>query len=527
MNADNLLENFEILADAPGGIDRLRELLLHLGVSGKLLPQISAEVREEILWSVDSLRLDEHRIWGENYLENSPATWPKVPLARLGSWGSGGTPARGNKAYYDGEIPWLVIGDLNDGVVTRAANSITKKGLEESSATIVPVGAVFVAMYGSIGKSGIAGFECATNQAIAHCVPDPKVISTEYLFLIIRAVKPRLFSQGRGLAQQNISQTVLKHLMISVPPLAEQKRIVAKVDELMALCDQLEQIQQSRDNLRIATRKSAIDAVSIATTPEELETAWKRINNNWELIADTPESVDSLRGLILGLAVSDRLVQSTGVEFTSEVMNLETPSGTWANFAPMNWKCLTLEDAADQITDGTHQTPKYMDDGVPFLSIKDISGGKIDFSRTRFISPKEHQTLTRRVKPQRGDVLICRIGTLGRTVSIETDKEFSIFVSLGLIRPKKFISPRFLAFFMNSPISYKQFDAIKAGGSHTVKLNLGSLRKYVLWIPPLNVQELILSKIDELMMLCDQLEAGLMARSELAEKFARSVVSAT
>ena len=66
MNADNLLENFEILADAPGGIDRLRELLLHLGVSGKLLPQISAEVREEILWSVDSLRLDEHRIWGAN-----------------------------------------------------------------------------------------------------------------------------------------------------------------------------------------------------------------------------------------------------------------------------------------------------------------------------------------------------------------------------------------------------------------------------------------------------------------------------
>jgi type I restriction enzyme S subunit len=261
MNADTLLENFEILAEAPGGIDRLRELLLHLGVSGKLLPQISAEVREEILWSVDSLRLDEHRLWGESYLENTPATWPKVPLARLGSWGSGGTPTRGNKTYYDGEIPWLVIGDLNDGVVTRAANSITKKGLEESSAVIVPVGAVFVAMYGSIGKSGIAGIECATNQAIAHCVPDRKVISTEYLFLIIRAVKPRLFSQGRGLAQQNISQTVLKHLMISVPPLAEQNRIVAKVDELMALCDQLEAGIKARGELAEKFARSVMRTV--------------------------------------------------------------------------------------------------------------------------------------------------------------------------------------------------------------------------------------------------------------------------
>lgn len=249
MNADTLLQNFQVLAEAPGGIDRLRELLLHLGVSGKLLPQISTEAQVEVLWTLDSLRLDEQRIWGDKYLENIPKIWPTVPLARLGSWGSGGTPTRGDKSYYGGEIPWLVIGDLNDGIVTKSANSISKKGLEQSSAVIVPVGAVFVAMYGSIGKSGIAGIECATNQAIAHCVPDRNVISTEYLFLLVRAIKPRLFSQARGLAQQNISQSVLKHLMVALPPLAEQKRIVAKADELMMLCDQLESALNTRNEI--------------------------------------------------------------------------------------------------------------------------------------------------------------------------------------------------------------------------------------------------------------------------------------
>ncbi len=96
-----------------------------------------------------------------------PSKWIWATLNDVAEWASGGTPKSGESKYYNGDIPWLIIGDLNDGLVTTSQKKITKSGLENSSAKMVSVGAILVAMYGSIGKLGIAGIECATNQAIA------------------------------------------------------------------------------------------------------------------------------------------------------------------------------------------------------------------------------------------------------------------------------------------------------------------------------------------------------------------------
>lgn len=139
--------------------------------------------------------------------------------------GSGGTPLRGHEAYFGGDIPWAIIGDLNDEVVATTKQSITKLGLTESSAKIVPAGALLIAMYGSIGKLGIAGVPMATNQAIAHIVPDPQVDS-QWLFRRLRADRHALGDAGSGMTQSNISQTVLKRWDILLPPLDEQSRIV-------------------------------------------------------------------------------------------------------------------------------------------------------------------------------------------------------------------------------------------------------------------------------------------------------------
>jgi type I restriction enzyme S subunit len=274
------LQTFDLLTGSPSGMNQLKELVLSLGVTGKLSARTKEASQLLVSYDLSALRLEEGRLWGSEFLESSPDGWARLPLAKLGSWGSGGTPTRGNQDYYGGEIPWLIIGDLNDGLVTKAANSITQKGLQESSATKVPIGAVLVAMYGSIGKSGIAGIECATNQAIAHCIPDPEIVSTKYLFFLIRAVKSRLFSRGRGLAQQNISQTILKHLLVAVPPLSEQAHIVNEIEELMDLFDKLELAQNLLSKLERSARESLVDAISNAKGSEELKLAWDRIANN-------------------------------------------------------------------------------------------------------------------------------------------------------------------------------------------------------------------------------------------------------
>jgi type I restriction enzyme S subunit len=167
-------------------------------------------------------------------MSNLPNSWTHVPLAIVGSWGSGGTPTRTNDQYYAKEgIPWLVIGDLNDGVVLRSSNFITELGLANSSAKLVPAGTLLIAMYGSIGKLGITGIECATNQAIAFCKPNESIVSLRYLYHAMFNAKPDLLALGQGGAQQNISQSVLKEFEIPLAPKNEQTRISNQLDNLL------------------------------------------------------------------------------------------------------------------------------------------------------------------------------------------------------------------------------------------------------------------------------------------------------
>ena len=174
---------------------------------------------------------------------------------------------------------------------------------------------------------------------------------------------------------------------------------------------------------------------------------------------------------------------------------------------PSGWDFVRIIDVCYKITDGTHHTPRYVEEGVPFLSIKDIDFGKISYNSCRHITSNEHKELIKRCKPEKNDLLFCRIGTLGRCALIRDDREFSIFVSLGLIKFfTNFIDKDYFEQLMNSPIMYKQYLEIKAGGLHTNKLNLTDMPKLIIPIPPLNEQKRIVEKIDQLMKLCDELK---------------------
>lgn len=163
--------------------------------------------------------------------------WTTTTLGVLGRWGSGGTPSRSKSEYYEGgEIPWLVIGNLNESLVTHASAFITQRGLENSSAKLLPAGTLLVAMYGSIGKTAITGIPCATNQAIAYCIPYSG-ISLSYLHRAIQWLKPALIALGQGGAQQNISQGILKEQEIPLAPEREQKRIADKLDTVLTRVD--------------------------------------------------------------------------------------------------------------------------------------------------------------------------------------------------------------------------------------------------------------------------------------------------
>ncbi len=168
--------------------------------------------------------------------ERLPLGWRSVKLGDLCTWGSGGTPRKGKAGYYGGPIPWAVIADLPDTVVYETANTITELALLESSAKIVPSDALLIAMYGSIGKLGITGRPMATNQAIAHAIPGENV-DLHWLFWRLRHDRQALTDQGKGITQSNISQTILKKWEVPLPPIDEQRVIVAELMDGLAALD--------------------------------------------------------------------------------------------------------------------------------------------------------------------------------------------------------------------------------------------------------------------------------------------------
>ena len=201
-----------------------------------------------------------------NQNQSLPFGWKIQKMSEVVKWGSGGTPKATEKSYYEGgTIPWLIIGDLNDGIVKKSDKKITELGLRNSSAKIIAPGTLLVAMYGSIGKLGITGIECSTNQAIAYA-KELHGVTTEYMYYYMAMMKSKLISMGKGGTQSNISQTVLNSLDVIVPPIPEQNRIVLRIEELFSELDKavetLQTIKQQLAIYRQAILKAAFKSVS-------------------------------------------------------------------------------------------------------------------------------------------------------------------------------------------------------------------------------------------------------------------------
>lgn len=164
-----------------------------------------------------------------------PDNWEWARLGNIGEWKAGATPSKSNMEYYkNGSIPWLLTGDLNDGIIQEIPNKITEKALNETSVKLNPSGSVLIAMYGAtIGKLGILSFPATTNQACCACnVFQP--FYNLYLFYFLMANKIHFVKQGEGGAQPNISREKIVKTLIPVPPINEQKRIINKIKKLKA-----------------------------------------------------------------------------------------------------------------------------------------------------------------------------------------------------------------------------------------------------------------------------------------------------
>lgn len=230
----------------------MKKSILQYAIQGKLVEQRPEEGTGEELYR--QIQAEKQRLIQEKKIKKEkplaeisedeipfdiPESWKWIKVGNVGSWSSGATPSRTNLAYYGGTIPWLKTGDLNDGLIKKIPEYITDLALEKTSVRLNPVGSVLMAMYGAtIGKLGILDISATTNQACCACIPY-EGIHNKYLFYYLMFMRRSYIGMAEGGAQPNISKEKIVNSLIPLPPLAEQKRIVAKIEELLPLCERL------------------------------------------------------------------------------------------------------------------------------------------------------------------------------------------------------------------------------------------------------------------------------------------------
>ncbi len=233
--------------------DAMKKSVLQYAMEGKLVEQREEEGTAKELLS--AIKLEKAKLVKEGKLKKEkplpeikaeeipfeiPESWEWVRLGNIGDWSAGSTPSRQNPEYFNGNIPWLKTGDLNDAYIIETSESITQLALDHSSMRLNPVGSVLMAMYGAtIGKLGILSIPATTNQACCACIPYNGIYN-KYLFYFLMGERRNFIKLGAGGAQPNISRAKIINYFIPLPPLAEQKRIVAKIEELLACCGALE-----------------------------------------------------------------------------------------------------------------------------------------------------------------------------------------------------------------------------------------------------------------------------------------------
>ena len=223
--------------DEPAAVllERIREEKEQLIKAGK----IKRDKHESVIFRRDNShyeKLDgvEHCIDDELPFE-IPETWVWIRLGSIGDWGSGATPSRTHPEYYDGSIPWLKTGDLTDSYITDIPEGISQLALEKTSVRLNESGSVLMAMYGAtIGKLGILTYPATTNQACCACKPVYGV-ETLFLFFFLMSQRTAFIKRGEGGAQPNISKEKIVTTLMPLPPLAEQHRIVQRIEELLPL----------------------------------------------------------------------------------------------------------------------------------------------------------------------------------------------------------------------------------------------------------------------------------------------------
>jgi len=430
-----------------------------------------------------------------------PESWEWVRLGFIGDWGSGATPSRTNKEYYGGNIPWLKTGDLNDGIITNIPEKITELALEKTSVRLNPVGSVLIAMYGAtIGKLGILNIPATTNQACCACLPI--LVNNNYLFYFLMSHKESFTKKAEGGAQPNISKEKIISTLFPLPPLAEQKRIVAKIEQLIPYIEKYEKAETQLT----ALNKSFPDMLKKSILQEAVQ--GKLVPQNPD---DEPASVllERIRAEKQELIKAGKIRKDKheSAIITRDKIPYEIIDGKERCIAdevpfelPESWCWCRLGTIFQHNTGKALNSSNHQGTMMQYITTSNLYWDRFELDKLKEMlftdSEVEKCTVTK------GDLLVCEGGDIGRAAIWNYDYPMRIQNHIHRLRS---YAPVEVYFFYYVFYLYKRAGLIGGKGIGIQGLSSNAIDKLLIPLPPLAEQKKIVAKIEELMQYCDKL----------------------
>lgn len=527
MDAQQFLAEFGHIANAPGGVGKLRELVLQLAVQGRLIAftksdvssgNFLGEIRAIKASLVSSKQLPREKSFPEvsqrEITVDAPPHWEWVRFGEIWQLLSGRDLEPGQYNDSNHGIPYITgASNLENGVIN--VNRWT------SSPIVISInGDLLITCKGTIGKTA---FNTLGEIHIARQIMAVRNFSgklnTGFLKIWLDGFVEKLVEKSKSMIP-GFSRDDLILATYPVLPVEEQSLIVAKVDELMALCDKLETQQQDRRKLQNKLRQSTLQAVASATSPHELQTSWARLAHNFGRLFHAPEDVRMLRDVIFDLALKGAFLPGVTHANSADPIADGTPP------LPNDWRWKTLAELSEYITSGSRGWKSYISNtGDSFIRSQDIKHDALIFENPAFVVlPVKAEGM--RTLVRQGDLLLTITGgNVGKCATVpELDQDAYVSQHVALIRLREPWLAEFVHAWIINSFGGRQFLERYIYGDKP-GLNLSQVGSIPIPVPTQSACIAILESLRTFRVLCETLERQLMAKQGVAEALVLAAVS--
>jgi type I restriction enzyme S subunit len=560
------VRRIDLLATAPHSVAKLRELILSLAVRGKLVDQrpgdepasvLTRRFKEEKakLIAAGEIKREKSRstITDDELPYELPQGWQWIRLGELlTKIGAGSTPRGGREVYTSTGVKFLRSQNVwNNGLSLNGVAHIPKAVHERMSGTKVVAGDLLFNITGaSIGRCALVPDDFDEANVSQHVTIIRVVLAQIRQFLHLVLISPHVqqtvMDVQVGVSREGLSIGKLGQFVVPLPPLAEQARIVARVEELMQLCDALEAHGRLQDEQHARLVATLFDALAASESADALAENWKRIATHFDLLLDRPEAVDTLEQTLLQLAVRGLLVprdpsDEPARELLARIQKRADRIGTTEKRreqlqpldaidaplveAPSGWLWVTF----DRTWESSFYGPRFAAGdyvergGIPTVRTTDMSGGRIVLKDAPCVSVPESKRKLYLVR--KGDLLVTRSGSIGVMALFDLDVDAIPSAYLIRLRFNEVVTPTFAHLFLTSPTG-RDLLGLSTTSVGVPNVSASKMARFPMLLPPLAEQHRIVTRVEQLRRLCANLRERLQQSRTTQSHLADALVSA-